>query len=281
MSQAPQRKTALTVALLSMGLAMGAMAQNSGTSGTTGSSATTGTSAGSSKSGATSGAMSGGSSSTSRGASDAKLAHGDRKFMEEAAQHGMAEVQLGQLAAQKAQSEEVKRFGQRMVDDHGKANDQLKQLASSKGVDLPTDIDRAHRRDHDKLSKLSGADFDREYMKNMVSDHKKDVKDFQKEAKGAKDADVKSFASSTLPTLEQHLQMAQQTDAAVRTASRGGNTMRTSNSNNASSSGVTSSGASSGSTSGMSSGSASGSNSGSSSSGTSGNSSTSSAAPKK
>jgi putative membrane protein len=108
-----------------------------------------------------------------------------------------------------------------MVDDHSRANDQLRQLASSRGVELPTDLDRSARREYDKLSKLSGADFDREYMKHMVSDHKKDVKDFEKEAKSGKDADVKSFAGSTLPTLQEHLQMAQQTDASVRGAARG------------------------------------------------------------
>jgi putative membrane protein len=185
--------------------------------------------------------------SASRGASDAKLAHGDRKFMEEAAKGGMAEVQLGQLATQKAQSAEVKQFGQKMADDHAKANDQLKQIASSKNVELPTDLDSAHKREYDRMSKLSGADFDREYMKHMVSDHKKDIKEFKDEAKSGKDADVKQFASSTLPTLEQHLQLAEQTDATVRTASRSGNTAHTSTSGGAmSSGGTTHSGASTG-----------------------------------
>jgi len=207
MYQATQRKTALAVALLSMGLAMGAAAQTS----TTTNSSTAGT-----------------TTAPGHGASDAKLAHGDKKFVEDAAKGGLAEVQLGQLAAQKAQSPDVKKFGQRMVDDHTKANDQLKQIASSKGVELPSDLDRSARREHDKLSKLSGADFDREYMKHMVSDHKKDVKDFEKEAKSGKDADVKNFASSTLPTLQDHLQMAQQTDASVRSASRNSSTMPTS-----------------------------------------------------
>lgn len=213
------RKTTLSVALLSMGLAMGAMAQTSATTttGTTGATSSTRPAA-----------TSGSASNTSRGASDAKLAHADRKFIENAAEGGLAEVQLGQLAAQKAQSPEVKQFGQKMVDDHSKANDQLKQIASSKGVDLPTDLKSADKREHDRLSKLNGADFDREYMKHMVSDHKKDVSEFEKEAKSGKDADVKSFASSTLPTLQQHLQLAQQADAAVRTAGRSGSTMPTS-----------------------------------------------------
>jgi putative membrane protein len=126
-------------------------------------------------------------------------------------------VQLGKLAAEKAQSPEVKQFGQRMVDDHGKANDLLKQLATAKGVNLPTELDRSTQREMDKLAKLSGADFDREYMKHMVSDHKKDVREFKSEAKKAKDADVKQFASSTLPTLEQHLSLAQAAEKAATT----------------------------------------------------------------
>lgn len=216
---APLRKTALSVALLSVGLAMSAMAQNPGSQGTTSGTATRPATGAASASGTT--------GTASRGASDS-LARADRKFIEDAARGGMAEVQLGQLAAQKAQSSEVKQFGQKMVDDHGKANDQLKSLASSKNVTLPTDLDRGHKRDYDRLSKLSGAEFDREYMKHMVSDHKKDVSDFRKEAKSAKDSEVKSFASTTLPTLEQHLQMAQQADATVRSAGRGSNTARTS-----------------------------------------------------
>jgi putative membrane protein len=204
------RKTALSAALLSLGLALG-----------TGAMAQTGTAA---NSGSSANAP---STSAGTSAQATKLSHGDRKFMTEAAQGGMAEVQLGQLATQKAQSDQVKQFGQKMVDDHTKANDQLKQIAASKGVTLPTDLDSKHKREMERLSKLSGAEFDREYMKHMVSDHKKDVSDFKKEAKSAKDADLKSFASSTEPTLEQHLQLAQSTDAAVRKEGKS-NTAKTS-----------------------------------------------------
>ena len=142
----------------------------------------------------------------------ANLARGDRKFLEEAAQGGMAEVELGKLAQQKAASDQVKQFGKKMADDHAKANEELKKIASNKGVNLPTDLSSSDRREYDKLQKKSGADFDREYMKEMVSDHKKDVKDFQSEARSAKDADIKNFAASTLPTLQQHLDLAQQTE---------------------------------------------------------------------
>jgi len=140
----------------------------------------------------------------------------DRKFMEKAAQGGMAEVQMGKLATQKAESDQVKQFGQRMVDDHTKADQQLKQLASTKGVTLPADLDTSSQREYDRLSKLSGAQFDREYMDHMVSDHKKDISEFKFEAKKAKDADVKQFASSTLPTLEEHLNLAQAADKVAR-----------------------------------------------------------------
>ncbi|HZT37688.1 MAG TPA: DUF4142 domain-containing protein [Bryobacteraceae bacterium] len=133
----------------------------------------------------------------------------DSKFVAEAAQGGMAEVELGRLAAQKAQSDDVKKFGQRMVDDHTKANDQLKQIAAQKDVTLPSDVGSRNRAAIDRLSKLSGADFDRAYMRLMVRDHRKDVSEFQKEANNGKDADVKNFASSTLPTLQDHLKEAE------------------------------------------------------------------------
>ena len=153
-----------------------------------------------------------GSNNATAKTTSASISGGDRRFMLTAAQDGMAEVQLGKLAAEKGASEEVKKFGQKMVDDHGKANDKLKQLATSKGVNLPTALDRGHQRDLEKMSKLSGAAFDREYMKHMVSDHENDVGDFKAQASKAKDPDLKGFAASTLPTLEQHLTLAQSTE---------------------------------------------------------------------
>jgi len=95
------------------------------------------------------------------------------------------------------------------VDDHSKANDKLKAIASQKGIDLPSDIGAKNQALYDRLAKLSGAAVDKTYMQYMASDHKKDVAEFQKEATSGKDADVKSFASSTLPTLQEHLRMAQ------------------------------------------------------------------------
>jgi putative membrane protein len=156
------------------------------------------------------------------GSKNGSVSSSDRKFMQKAASDGMAEVQLGQLAKDKGMSDEVKSFANRMVTDHGKANDQLKSIASSKGVELPADTDKDHKKKMDKLSKLSGPDFDRAYMKDMVSDHKKDVSAFRKEAKSGKDGDVKGFASQTLPTLEEHLAMAQKTNDVVQGSKRTG-----------------------------------------------------------
>jgi putative membrane protein len=137
-----------------------------------------------------------------------QLSSTDRSFIMKAAEGGMAEVQLGQLATQNASSDDVKKFGQRMVDDHTKANDQLKQLAESKGVKVPADLNAKDKATKDRLSKLNGAAFDRAYMKDMVQDHTKDVAEFRKESTSAKDSDVKGFASQTLPTLEDHLKEA-------------------------------------------------------------------------
>jgi putative membrane protein len=138
-----------------------------------------------------------------------QLSSQDRKFIMEAAMGGMEEVELGRLATQKAASADVKTFGQRMVDDHSKANDQLKSIATQKGVTLPTTLPAGKRQDLDKMSKLSGAAFDKMYMTHMVKDHKKDVAEFEKEASKAKDSSLKNFAQQTLPTLREHLQMAQ------------------------------------------------------------------------
>jgi putative membrane protein len=127
----------------------------------------------------------------------------------DAARGSMAEVELGRLATQKASSPEVKQFGQRMVDDHTKANDELKTLAQSKSITIPTDLDAKHQATRDRLSKLSGAAFDRAYMQEMVADHRKNVNEFRKQSQSGKDAEVKAWAAKTLPTLEEHLKMAQ------------------------------------------------------------------------
>jgi putative membrane protein len=142
----------------------------------------------------------------------------DSMFVMKAAKGGLAEVQLGQLAADKASSDEVKKFGQRMVTDHSKANDELKSLAQQKNITLPTDLDAKDKATHDRLSKLSGAAFDRAYMQHMLADHRTDVNEFKKESTAGKDPEVKAWAGKTLPTLEEHLKLAQDTTKAVGTS---------------------------------------------------------------
>src|SRR5262245_30339210 len=141
----------------------------------------------------------------------AKATHPDKHFLKEAAQGGRAEVTLGQMAADKAASDDVKKFGQRMVDDHTKAGDELKKLAAAEGVTLPTEMDRKAQAVQQRLSQLSGAEFDRAYMKEMVKDHQKDVAAFEREAQQGKDTELKNWAAQTLPTLKEHLDLAQNT----------------------------------------------------------------------
>jgi putative membrane protein len=149
------------------------------------------------------------SDTVSSGKQSAGMGDTDTTFVKKAARGGLAEVELGQLAVQKASSEDVKKFGQRMVDDHSKANEQLKQVAAQKNIDLPQNLDAKDKATKARLEKLSGEQFDKAYMKDMLKDHKKDVAEFERESKSGKDAAIKSFAEQTLPTLKEHLQEAQ------------------------------------------------------------------------
>lgn len=133
----------------------------------------------------------------------------DATFAKEAAEGGLAEVQLGKLATEKASNEDVKRFGQMMVDDHSKANDTLTQIIEGKHLSVPQKPGAKAQASYDKLSGLTGDAFDRAYIRLMVQDHKKDVQEFKKQAASGSDPELKQFASSTLPTLEKHLQDAQ------------------------------------------------------------------------
>jgi putative membrane protein len=134
------------------------------------------------------------------------LSSSDRQFITEAAQGGLAEVQLGQLASQRGTSNAVKEYGQRMVQDHTQVNEQLKQLATQKGVTLPTSIGSKNQQVKQRLSNLSGTNFDREYLNQMLQDHEKDVAAFQTAAQQGQDPDVKVFAAQALPTLQEHLE---------------------------------------------------------------------------
>ena len=140
--------------------------------------------------------------------SSSRLSKGDQTFIKGAAEGGMAEVELGRLAVEKTSNDDVKKFGQRMVDDHSKANEELKEIATKKNVALPNEPSAKHKATKDRLSKLSGSQFDKAYMSDMLKDHKKDVADFQRESNTGRDAEVKSFAAQTLPALKDHLKEA-------------------------------------------------------------------------
>ncbi len=149
-------------------------------------------------------------STTKTTVAKSRPAVGDAHFAKEAAQGGMAEVKLGQLAEEKGSNDTVKSFGKRMVDDHSKAGDKLKEVATRESITLPTDISAKDQATYDRLAKLNGTAFDRAYARDMVKDHETDVVAFQREANGGKDDSLRSFASETLPTLQDHLRQAKQ-----------------------------------------------------------------------
>ena len=139
----------------------------------------------------------------------------DTEFAVAAADGSMLEVQLGQLALTKASSPKVKEFAQSMVDDHSKANDELKTIAQTKNITLPSTISEEKQKDYDKLAEKSGPEFDKAYSEFMVKDHKDDVDKFKKAAEKCEDADIKSWAAEKVPVLENHLSMAESLEDAV------------------------------------------------------------------
>jgi len=132
----------------------------------------------------------------------------DRGFMLEAASDGMAEVELGRLAAQRASSDTVRQFGQRMMADHDAANQELLQLAQRKGVALPQQPDAKHRAAMDRLATMSGAQFDQAYMTEMVKDHQNDAAVFEREIREGQDPEVRGWASKVLATVREHQRVA-------------------------------------------------------------------------
>ena len=125
------------------------------------------------------------------------LSEKDKAFMKKGARGGTMEVAMGRLAEQKAQSDDVKSFGKRMVTDHGKANDQLKSIASQKNVELPSKEPKA-------------------YMNTMVRDHEKNLAEFKEEAKSGSDPDVKKFAEDTAKVIQEHLDLAKETQSKLK-----------------------------------------------------------------
>lgn len=139
----------------------------------------------------------------------------DLQFAKEAAQAGLLEVKLGELALQKSSSENVKTLGQHMITDHTKANDQLKALAASRSIDLPASLSAEGQAHYDRLSRQTGAGFDKAYTSLMVKDHQKVIAKFKTEASSGSDKELKSWAGQTLPTLEHHLMMSKEADAKI------------------------------------------------------------------
>ena|ERR1700744_2444697 len=132
----------------------------------------------------------------------------DAAFVEKASAAGLAEVTAGKTATEKSQSDEVKTFGQQMVDDHTKAGDELKSIAQSKGMTVSSAPMASDTKAIASMSNLSGAAFDSAFKKKMVADHEKVIALFKKESASGSDADLKAFATKTLPTLQHHLEMA-------------------------------------------------------------------------
>ncbi|HUJ21439.1 MAG TPA: DUF4142 domain-containing protein [Bryobacteraceae bacterium] len=132
----------------------------------------------------------------------------DRQFLKDAAMGGLLQVALGKLAVEKGSSDAVKQFGQKLIDDHTKVNDELKQAAAAGSVAVPDALDSKHQSRVDKLAKLSGAEFDKAYLKDQIKDHQQDIREFQREAEYGMQPQVKSLASKILPILQQHLELA-------------------------------------------------------------------------
>jgi putative membrane protein len=141
---------------------------------------------------------------------DMGIASPDQLFMKKAAQGGLAEVRLGNIAKQNGSSDAVKQFGDRMITDHTQAGDELKQIAQKKGVTLPSDVTTKDKKMSKMLEAKQGSDFDKAYIHDMVKDHEEDVAEFRNEAANGKDPEVKAWAQKTLPTLESHLAQAKQ-----------------------------------------------------------------------
>jgi putative membrane protein len=139
----------------------------------------------------------------------------DENFIRSAGEANIAEVKMGELAEEKAQAPEVKNLAKRIVEDHTKAQEDLKQIAQKEGINLPTDWSRKDALTHERLSKLSGPQFDREYTEEMVKDHQKDISEFKRAETTVKNPASKEYAEKELPTLQSHLELAQHAQSHV------------------------------------------------------------------
>jgi putative membrane protein len=155
-------------------------------------------------------------STGSSGGTTSSLNSKDKEFFISAAQANLSEIALGRMAADKATNAAVKGFANRMVSDHGRANEELKKLAVEKGVALPAVVDKEQARSADALSKKVGKDFDASYMAQMIRDHERAVKNFQTGSSDTTDPDLKAWVIKTLPTLQDHLRMAKEIEAKLK-----------------------------------------------------------------
>ncbi|HEX7362354.1 MAG TPA: DUF4142 domain-containing protein [Bryobacteraceae bacterium] len=133
----------------------------------------------------------------------------DEEFAKKAAEGGMTEIAMGKLAAQKGSTPAVKQFGEKLVNDHTKAGDQLKQAATKANVNLPSSLNKKHQKEVNKLAALSGEKFDKAFIKRAVKDHKNDIEEFKAEVEGGSNPAVRQFASNNLPVLQEHLNIAE------------------------------------------------------------------------
>jgi putative membrane protein len=212
-------RLALAVAL-SLGMAA---AHASGSSGATGG-GTTGSGSSMTGGGAAPAAQPGTGTRNAETRKDDSLARADRKFIQEAAESGMFEVQAAQLASSKATDANVKSYASMLVDHHTSANNELVKMANSKKVELPAAPARSMRNDIEKLGKRTGAEFDREFIREVgIKAHEKDIKNFQKASEKAKDPQLKAWIDKTLPTLREHLAQAQKLPQAGGNAAAMGN----------------------------------------------------------
>lgn len=148
-----------------------------------------------------------------------KAGEDPQTFVENAAQAGMTEVELGKVAQQKGKSAEVKAFGAQMVKDHGKANAELASIAKPKKLMVPMKLDTKHQEMVDELSAKSGAEFDAAYAEHMAMDHGKALELFTGASQGS-DAELASFAKKTLPTIKEHKKMADSLTGKTSVASK-------------------------------------------------------------
>jgi putative membrane protein len=140
----------------------------------------------------------------------------DYKFARDAARGGMFEVNLGNLALSTSKNTGVQQFGQRMVTEHRQAGQNLQQIASRKNATLPTEVSSHQQKEVDRLSKLSGPEFDKAYVMVMIKAHKADEKAFKKESEDGDDADLKAFAADTLTMVRDHLKAAEDLDKTIK-----------------------------------------------------------------